>query len=171
MADKQQQEAPDLGTPELVQHHEVADGPRVVKDSKGRATKTTGRRVLTQTPLDRYWRRKEITYDEYDAGRRLHADWYFAVSQPRVTASYNNEIRLRKPSTAADDREDARYRYTAAVQHVGQVLNPIIIHVACMEGSAAEWAAGQGCPPNHGLPLLRAALRQLALYYGRGGKT
>ena len=70
----------DYGSAYLAQHLDMK--VESLKNGTARA------RNVAPTPLDRYYKRDQITKSQYDAGRRLHADFLYAGMAPKVTASY-----------------------------------------------------------------------------------
>lgn len=151
----------DFGTPEIKQHHLV-----VIE-----GTKEAHARVADQRPMDRYWLRGELCHFNrdlnrvmYEAGCRLRSDWSMAGLEPRVTAN------LFGVGGGSDDRSDrqiaAKVRCQRALIEVGPVVSDILVHVACLDGEAAQWALAKGWRrAADGMPPLRLALEHLARHY------
>lgn len=130
------------------------------------------RRVLTQVPIDRYHRRREIAAVHYDAATRLKADFAQAGFTPRVTAAYADAIDRPTHPTGPEDHGsiDAKRRCRQALAAVGPVLSPILLDVVCLDRTAADWATARGREGKRagteGLAVLKLALDALAIHYG-----
>ena len=157
----------DRGAAERWQHDRAEAVDVLVQGELRRTVKVVG-----QIALDRYRRRGEIDEAQWQAADRLRRDFHFANLQPRLTAVY-----AERNTGSSDDwserRMVARDRYVAAVRAVGPVLSPVLMHVACLDGKASDWAAAH----NHrgrraeivGMTALQLALDALVLHYrGRG---
>jgi len=156
----------DLGTPELKRHH------LVVIEGSG---KPHGR-VADQRPLDRYLVRgqlsenREIARALHEAGDRLRRDWAIAGLEPRLIAHLGP--RGHGPGDFTETQLSARRRKDQALASVGTVSRDVLIHVVCCDGTAGEWARGQGKRGGNGeawgMAALRLALAALARFYGIG---
>ena len=143
-------------TPERYQHGDVIQ--MVATDIPG----VRGRRVETQTNMDRYLKHRRITQRQYDAGMRIYADWRRQGGEPRVVAAYEHRI----PGSGDTDREVmARKRYTDAIQAVGKRLTGVIVHVALLDHSVGDWAREHGYRAEAGMAALHLALDTLADHY------
>ncbi len=128
-------------------------------------------KVSSQTPLDRYRRRAEISEEQWWAGERLRRDFTLASLGQRITARYA-ERRSGGCDDWSEQRLAARERFDAALRAVGTVLSPVLMHVACLDGRASDWAASR----NHrgrraeiaGMIALQLGLDALLLYYRAG---
>lgn len=120
-------------------------------------------RVTTQTMLDRYSQRRQITGRQYDAGQKLWADWYYGVGGPKVTARYDERMPAGETDWGAP--ELCRVRYRQAVQAVGIQMSAILIHVVCMDMPANSWGQNRGVHRNAVMPMLCWALDALADFY------
>ena len=65
---------------------------------------------------------------------------------------------------------DARRRFEAALQAVGQWLSPILVHVAICDLSPSDWSRDRGFPPRDGIAILRLALDALRWHYRETSK-
>jgi hypothetical protein len=158
----------DLGTPQLKRHH------LVVIEGSGRPHG----RVVDQRPLDRYLVRgqlsenREIARALYEAGHRLRTDWTIAGLEPRLIAHMGP--RGHGPDSFSERQLAARRRKDQALAAVGPAFVPILVHVACCDGTAGEWARGQGKLGGNGeawgMAALRLALAALARHYRIGGR-
>lgn len=158
----------DLGTPQFKSHHcveiEVRD-----RHANGES-KIIGGRVKDQTPMDRYYTRRQldkngdVNYILFQAGERLLADFYYAGLLAKTTSSY--EPRIKTFYNFMEHREDRIKSYKKAMQNVGQSVRAILVHVCCLQGFANEWALKHGQKSDAGLIILRMALHDLAIHYG-----
>ena len=122
-------------------------------------------RVTTQTPLDRYLTRDQITKRQYDAGQRLYADWYRAGSSPHLIGTYGPPTGGEPALT--DAQAYARRRVNEAMRRVGIRLSPILVSVVLLGEAARETGAQMG-EPKAGIVVLKLALDSLADHYGMG---
>ncbi|MHA1539427.1 MAG: DUF6456 domain-containing protein [Alphaproteobacteria bacterium] len=163
-----QEQKSDFGTEGLHRHSNLA-----LEKTK---TGVQRARNLTQSPLDYYYKRKQITEAQYKAGRRLNADFVYSGMSPSVTMRYQNfmmggtkQKKGQRFDPANDNQIDAKERFSGAVSGVGRVLSPILIHVCCFEGSAGDWVAMNGRAgrqgKTEGMVTLRIALEHLAMHY------
>jgi len=135
-----------------LQHDAFADEETVV-DGKRAAAK----RVLTQTPLDRYRRRGLIDRRQFEAGERLGRDWHYARMEPRVVASYRDLIDCGQTPDPVVDREHARRRVARAAAAVGKIASNEVVSVSCLQHPAGGPVA---------MEILRRGLDALADHYG-----
>jgi hypothetical protein len=156
----------DLGTPQLKRHH------LVVIEGSG---KPHGR-VVDQRPLDRYLVRGQLSENGqiaralFEAGHRLRTDWTIAGLEPRLIGQLGP--RGHGPNDFTQTQLAARRRKDQALAAVGPAFIPILVHVVCCDGTAGEWARGQGKRGGNGeawgMAALRLALAALARHYGVG---
>lgn len=157
----------DLGTPELKRHH------LVVIEGSG---KPHGR-VVDQRPLDRYLARGQLSENGriaralFEAGHRLRTDWAIAGLEPRLIGHMGP--RGHGPGDFTHTQLAARRRKEQALAAVGSAFRGVLVHVVCCDGTAGEWARGQGKRGGNGeawgMAALRLALAELARFYGIGG--
>jgi len=136
-------------------------------------------RDLKESPLAWLARRKDkdgrpmLSDEEFDAGERLRADFWFAQMTPRVTANWSRLLGGGSSGGAPDlgpDMRDsivmARERVRRALSSVGPDLAGVLIDVCChLKGLEASEKAS-GWPQRSGKIILQIALRQLARHYG-----
>jgi len=137
-------------------------------------------RDLKESPLAWLARRKDkdgrpmLTDEEFDAGERLRADFWFAQMTPRVTANWSMLLgggggSRGAPDLGPDVRDSiiaARERVRRALGSVGPDLAGVLIDVCChLKGLEASEKAS-GWPQRSGKIILQIALRQLARHYG-----
>lgn len=155
--------ADDRGTPERRQHDAFERVDVLVGGELRRVAK-----VSTQTPLDRYRRRAEISEEQWRAGERLRQDFILASLNQRVTAAYE-ERRRGGSDDWSERRLAARERFVAALRAVGTVLSPVLMHVSCLDGRASDWAASRGHRGRRaeiaGMTALQLGLDALGLHY------
>ena len=158
----------DLGTQGLHKHSNV-----ILEKSKTGVNRV---RNLTQSPLDYYYKRKQITELQYKAGRRFNGDFIYSGMNPNTTMNYKNFMLGKSKQKNAscfepanDNQIDAKERFSNALDTIGRVLSPILIHVCCFEGYAGDWAAMNGKAgrqgKTEGMVTLRIALEHLAIHY------
>jgi hypothetical protein len=137
-------------------------------------------RDLKESPLAWLTRRKDkdgqpmLSEEEFDAGERLRADFWFAQMTPRVTANWSMLLSgggsvKGAPDLGPDIRDSiiaARERVHRALASVGPDLAGVLIDVCChLKGLEASEKAS-GWPQRSGKIILQIALRQLARHYG-----
>jgi hypothetical protein len=154
---------------------------------QARASQRTGthsdgqpRRDLKESPLAWLARRKDkdgrplLSEEEFDAGEKLRADFWFAQMTPRVTANWSLLLSAgggsRGASDLGPDLKDsviaARERVRRALSSVEPDLAGVLIDVCChLKGLEASEKAS-GWPQRSGKVILQIALRQLARHYG-----
>jgi hypothetical protein len=140
----------------------------------------TPERDLKESPLAWLARRKDkdgrpmLSDEEFDAGERLRADFWFAQMTPRVTANWSLLLSggggsRGAPDLGPDMRDSviaARERVRRALASVGPDLAGVLIDVCChLKGLEASEKAS-GWPQRSGKIILQIALRQLARHYG-----
>ena len=145
--------AADSGPAERYQH-----GDAIRTETTGRAG-VFCRRVTTQTMLDRYYARQQISQRQFDAGQRLYGVWRAAGGEQRITAFYG--VRVQGQSDMTDREAELRHRVTLLLRHMG-ALSGILVHVCLCDAAARDWAVARGDAPQAGLAILRLALDGLA---------
>jgi hypothetical protein len=130
-------------------------------------------RNVTQWPLDRYLKRKNITGRQWLAGDTLRTAWERSGMSPHVTARYDG------PSVGRGDpaflvpvshaAAQARLAYRSAIQAVGQRLSPVLVAVCCEGNGVRELGEGKGwrgaTASAAGMMALQIALDALADHY------
>lgn len=133
-----------------------------------------------ESPLSWLRRRRDkegkplISQEEFDAGERLRADFWFAQMTPKVTSSWNTTFSSRRERRAApgagielqDRVVAARERVRLALQAVGPELSGILIDVCCHLKGLEEAERAAGWPQRSGKIVLQLALTRLARHYG-----
>ena len=154
--------APLRPTPERHRHDEITI-PDIDRENQ---TPRPGR-IETQTQIDRYERRKSISEEQAEAGRRYFADAYYAGAVGR-TGSCASERVDRSPEAFSERYVAARQRRAHAIRALGLGLVPIVEFVAVDDHSAEAWAVKRKEHPRFGITLLRLALSVLVKHYGIG---
>ena len=130
------------------------------------ATETAGGRrtvVLTQEPLDRYYRRGQLAPDAaanqrlHDAGARLRGDFHRAGLTPHLVARYSDLVSGGTVQGFMARRADCYRRWRAAIEAVGPIAADEVITVCCH-----GIAVGKGTR----MEILRRGLDVLATHYG-----
>ena len=150
--------APIRPTAELARHHLVVVPERDREHQVERPA-----RVEDQTQLDRLERRKSISEEMADAGRRYFSDAYYSGT---IAKSGGGLERVDRSPEAFSER------YVAAIQrrrHAIRALGELyfVTEWVCVDDHSAQtYAIRRGEHPMAGIELLRVALTQLAKHYG-----
>ncbi|MFO7298505.1 MAG: DUF6456 domain-containing protein [Pseudomonadota bacterium] len=133
-----------------------------------------------ESPLSWLRRRRDkdgkplITDEQFAAGERLRADFWFAQMTPKVTstwdATYSSRRQRRAAPGAGIELQDhviaARERVRQALKAVGPELSGILIDVCCHLKGLEEAEKAAGWPQRSGKVVLQLALTRLARHYG-----
>lgn len=127
--------------------------------SRGRTIRIRAKKIATQTPLDRYLKRRQITPLQHKAGSTLFNDWYKSGLSPRLVAdpSRMNVGETTYGMAATERQAHHRKRYRQAIQAVGIMWSKELV-ACCCEGEPV----GKGGP----MVILRRALDVLTEHYG-----
>lgn len=113
--------------------------------------------------------------EEFDAGERLRADFWFAGMTPRVTSSWSvcglGGGRRAVPGAGVEIRDQAvaaETRVRRALEAVGPELAGILIDVCCHLKGIEDVERQADWPQRAGKVVLRVALAALARHYGLG---
>jgi hypothetical protein len=115
-----------------------------------------------------------ITPDQYEAGERLRADYWFAHMSPRVTSNWSalapsERSRRAAPSNAAALRDEviaAKERLMRALMAVGPEVSGVLVDICCELKGLEEAEKENGWPQRAGKVVLQIALTRLARHYG-----
>ena len=115
-----------------------------------------------------------ISAEQFAAGERLRADYWFAHLSPRVTANWSQPApssRLRRgaPASAASLRDGvlaAKERVMRALMAVGPEVSGILVDICCELKGLEEAEKENGWPQRAGKVVLQIALTRLARHYG-----
>ena len=146
---------PDTGPAERYQHGDII---RVEPTTRAGIS---CRRVISQSMLDRYLIRKQVTQRQFDAGQRLYGLWRAAGGEQRIIAYY--AVRVQGQTEMSDREAELRHRVTVLLRDMG-ALSGILVHVCLCDSAARDWATARGDAPQAGLAVLRLALDGLADY-------
>lgn len=119
---------------------------------------------VSNSQLDRMYRRDEINFRAFDAGERFQSAWYVGCRGAAITANYD----VRIPSSSGEVEQHvvrARRSVKKALDAVGP-LAPIVVHVAGLDLPPSEWAMMHDHDKRSGITVLRLALGALADHYG-----
>lgn len=133
-----------------------------------------------ESPLSWLRRRRDkegkplISQEEFDAGERLRADFWFAQMTPKITSNWDITFSSRRerrsaPGAGIEMRDNvvaARERVRLALQAVGPELSGILIDVCCHLKGLEEAERAAGWPQRSGKIVLQLALTRLARHYG-----
>jgi len=120
-----------------------------------------------------------ITDDQYQAGERLRADYWFAHLSPRVTSNWSacapsQRLRRAAPSDAAALRDEviaAKERVMRALMAVGPEVSGVLVDICCELKGLEEAEKENGWPQRAGKVALQIALTRLAKHYGLAATT
>ncbi len=146
----------DAGPPERYQHGDA------IRREPGADAGVFYRRVTTQSALDRYLARGQISQRQFEAGMKLYSMWRAAGGAQRVTFSY--ELRVRARRELSDAQAVAHQRLTEVLRRM-EPLSGILVHVCLCDLAARDWAAARGDASQAGVVVLRLALEALADYW------
>jgi hypothetical protein len=135
---------------------------------------------LAESPIGWLARRRDkdgqplITAQQFDAGERLRADFWFAQMTPRVTADWSGSAssgpgRRSAPGAGVEMQDSvvaAGERVRRALRAVGPELAGVLIDVCCHLKGLEEAERGAGWPQRSGKVVLQLALTRLARHYG-----
>jgi hypothetical protein len=140
--------------------------PVVVNDAESPLGWLKSRKDRSGRPL--------ITDDQYQAGERLRADYWFAHLSPRVTSNWSAQApsqRLRRaapsnPALLRDEVIAAKERVMRALMAVGPEVSGILVDLCCELKGLEEAEKENGWPQRAGKVVLQIALTRLARHYG-----
>jgi hypothetical protein len=140
--------------------------PVVVNDAESPLGWLKSRKDRSGRPL--------ITDDQYQAGERLRADYWFAHLSPRVTSNWSAQApsqRLRRaapsnPALLRDEVIAAKERVMRALMAVGPEVSGILVDICCELKGLEEAEKENGWPQRAGKVVLQIALTRLARHYG-----
>lgn len=120
-----------------------------------------------------------ITDDQYQAGERLRADYWFAHLSARVTSNWSalapgQRSRRGAPSNAAALRDEviaAKERVLRALMAVGPEVTGVLVDICCELKGLEEAEKENGWPQRAGKVVLQIALTRLARHYGLIGDS
>jgi uncharacterized protein DUF6456 len=142
----------------------------------GQRHSASGRGERSESPLGWLKSRKDrngrplISDDQYQAGERLRADYWFAHLSPRVTSNWSasapsQRSRRAAPSNPALLRDDviaAKERVMRALMAVGPEVSGVLVDICCELKGLAEAEKENGWPQRAGKVVLQIALTRLA---------
>lgn len=143
----------DSGPPERYQHGDV------IRTEPGADAGVFYRRVATQSVMDRYLSRAQISQRQFDAGMKLYRLWRAAGSAQSVTFAYGPRVEARRE--LSQEQAELRQRVTEVLRGAGP-LSAILVHVCLCDGAARDWAKARGDAPQAGIVILRLGLDALA---------
>jgi len=115
-----------------------------------------------------------ISEEQFAAGERLRADYWFAHLPQRVTSNWSApapSMRARRgaPSNPAALRDEvlaAKERVLRALMAVGPEVAGVLVDICCELKGLEEAEAENGWPARAGKVVLQIALTRLARHYG-----
>lgn len=159
-----------------------------IRRIEDREVQGTRRPVLVngaESPLGRLRSRKDrngrplISAEQYEAGERLRADYWFAHLPQRVTSNWSAfapaaRTRRGAPSSAAALRDEAiaaKERVMRALTAVGPEVSGVLVDICCELKGLEEAEKEGGWPARAGKVVLQIALTRLARHYGMIGEA
>ncbi len=150
------------------------------RNARPRAAAATGpARNVAESPIAWLFSRRDrdgnplITQEQFSAGERLRADFWFAQMSPSVTQSWDAVTKDRgrrgDPGAGvdlADGALAAAERVRRALTAVGPELAGILIDVCCHLKGLEQAERKAGWPQRSGKIVLGVALSALARHYG-----
>jgi hypothetical protein len=118
-----------------------------------------------------------ISAEQYQAGERLRADYWFAHLTQRVTSNWSALVpaersRRGAPSNPAALRDEviaAKERVMRALMAVGPEVSGVLVDICCELKGLEEAEKENGWPARAGKVVLQIALTRLARHYGLTG--
>ncbi|WP_108683209.1 DUF6456 domain-containing protein [Methyloceanibacter sp. wino2] len=115
-----------------------------------------------------------IGQEQFEAGERLRADYWFAQMNPRVTANWSSvepASRSRRgapadPAALRDEVLAAKERAMRALAAVGPEISGVLVDICCELKGLEEAEKENGWPQRAGKVVLQIALTRLAKHYG-----
>src|SRR5262245_49623796 len=115
-----------------------------------------------------------ISDEQFAAGERLRADYWFAHMSPRVTSNWSalalaERSRRGAPSNAAALRDEvlaAKERVMRALMAVGPEVSGVLVDICCELKGLEVAEKENGWPQRAGKVVLQIALTRLARHYG-----
>lgn len=153
-------EVSDFGPDERWQHDEFA----VERTGKGGGV-SKRRRVTTQTPLDRYFSRGQITREQYDAGVRYFLLHRKGLGTARVTGKYE-PFSSKSTGTESEGQGQAYVAFRECERQIGRQLADCAYDVLLMDMSAGDYAKKKNADPKGGILVFRLALDAIADHFG-----
>ena len=121
-------------------------------------------RVETQTQIDRCEKRKNISAEQAEAGRRYFADAYYSGTVPRTAVSGSERVD-RSPESLSDRYVAATQRRRHAIKALGDLVG--VVEWVCVDDlSPTSWALKHGEFPGAGIAVFRIALTTPSKHYG-----
>jgi len=140
--------------------------PLVVNDAESPLGWLKSRKDRNGRPL--------ITDDQYQAGERLRADYWFAHLSQRVTSNWSGmapsqRSRRAVPSNLALLRDEViavKERVRRALMAVGPEVSGALVDICCELKGLEDAEKENGWPQRAGKVVLQVALTRLARHYG-----
>ena len=150
----------DFGTPERKSQAGAIRFERVDKRLGG----PKRMRVISQTPLDRYFQREQISRRQFEAGEKLYGLWRRAGRSQRLSSNYDAVI--VDEGRATQTHAEAFSDYIAILRDLGRDMSKVAQWV-CIEGmNANEAATKMQHDARGGITLLRLTLDALGDRFG-----
>jgi hypothetical protein len=126
-------------------------------------------RVMSQTYLDRYYIRKQLSKSPeeneklYKVGQLYYEIAYRAKISPHYATVDPN--RVSGATIESNHAHTALKRLTEANREVGKTAASCLFEVCVVDNSAGDWAKGRGLNSRSGMDFLTDALKSLGLFW------
>ncbi len=150
----------DFGTPERKSQAGAIRFERVDKRLGG----PKRMRVMSQTPLDRYFQREQISRRQFEAGEKFYGLWRRAGRSQRLVSNYDAIIVDGTSPTYTHG--EAFSEYIRILRELGQDMGKVAMWVCCEGMNANEAAVQLDHDPRGGITLLRLTLDALGDEFG-----
>lgn len=115
-----------------------------------------------------------ITDDQYQAGERLRADYWFAHLSQRVTSNWSGmapsqrsrRVAPSNPALLRDEVIAGKERVRRALMAVGPEVSGVLVDICCELKGLEDAEKENGWPQRAGKVVLQVALTRLARHYG-----
>jgi hypothetical protein len=137
----------------------------VEAEARDRARGYERKRVMRAeqgSQIDRYRKRGSIDLPQFHAAEKLANLFAGSGLNPKLTANWDTTFGGNSglPGMGPTARE-----YMLAMQAVGIILSPVLVHVVFQDQSAVSWAVALGKPQKDGMAALRLALDALCFHW------
>ena len=131
-------------------------------------TKVQRARILTQTLMDTYLLKKQITEPQYDAGMKYYKLWRLSGLEPRTTSALKPVVSSNTSMAIGDSQGDCYVALQEARSALGKRLVTILDKVLLYNEPLKEWEKSYGVRAKTGMSVLIVALDTLADFWGIG---
>ena len=131
-------------------------------------TKVQRARILTQSLLDTYLLKNQITESQHEAGMKYYKLWRSSGLEPRTTSSFNSVVSSNVNNNIGSLAGDNYIALNKARETVGKRLCTILDKVLLYNEPIKEWEKYYGVREKTGMSVLVVALDTLCDFWGIG---